>query len=132
MAGKSNRPDPEAVLRREIARENHSAGGLSVDDMRDVFAAAVVGALDGGRAAILRPQVRRRLVAGAVATGMRPFEANLVIALVQEATRNGRTVRARMVPIARTPRKRWLWAVAATLATAAAILAGLVLWVRSL
>ncbi|MBS0198304.1 MAG: hypothetical protein JSR77_16245 [Planctomycetes bacterium] len=132
LAGKSNRPDPDAALRREVARENHSAGGLSVDDMRDVFAAAVVGALDGGRAAILRPQVRRRLVAGAVATGMRPFEANLVIALVQEATRNGRTVRARMIPITRTPRTRWVWSVVATLLIAAAILGAMVLWVRSL
>lgn len=45
-------------------------------------------AIEGGRAAIIRPEVRRRLVAAAVGMGLRPFDANLVIAIVQDDARS--------------------------------------------
>lgn len=123
-----------AAFRREVARENHSARDLSVDDLRDVFAAKVVGALDGGRAAILRPQVRRDLVAAAVTLGMRPFEANLVIALVQDSARRGATgsaavARAHLVEVRRVPkapaRSVWVWIVM-TLVMTVVFLGGLI------
>jgi hypothetical protein len=113
--------------------ENHAARHLTVDDLRDVFSARVVNALDGGRAAILRPQVRRDLVAAAVDMGMRPFEANLVIALVQDSARRGDSAdssiaRAHLVevrPVARKARRVWVW-VGMTLIMATVLLGGLI------
>lgn len=46
-------------------------------------------AIEGGRAGIIRPEVRRRLVAAGVSMGLRPFDANLVIAIVQDDARSG-------------------------------------------
>lgn len=126
-------PDSRA-LRREVALENHAAGNLSVGDVGDVFAARVVSALDGGRAAILRPQIRRQLVAAGVRMGLRPFEANLVIALVQDSVRQGtddRGPRAHLVRVQSVVRPRGalssalLW-VALTLVLTCLILAALV------
>lgn len=127
-------PAADAAFRREVAKENHASSQLSVDDLRDLFSARVVGALDGGRAAILRPQVRRDLVAAGVALGMRPFEANLVIALVQDSARRGvgpehAIARAHLVQVRPAPRKPrrdlWLW-VGLTLVMTLALLGALI------
>ncbi len=45
--------------------------------------------LQGGRAAILRPDDRRSLVTQAARMGLRPFDAALVIAIAQDAARSG-------------------------------------------
>ncbi len=82
-------PEPPRRAREAVARENRAAAGLSDGDARRIFALRVEGALDGGRAAVLSPDRRRELVAGAVAGGLRPFEANLVIAIVQDGVRHG-------------------------------------------
>ena len=82
----------EAV--RAVHLENLSASGLAAEDARVVFAIDVERSLEGGRAAALRPERRERLVAGAVKRGMRPFDANLVIAIVQDAARRGETLNA--------------------------------------
>ena len=37
----------------------------------------------------MRPQIRQRLVTQASKMGLRPFDANLVIAIVQDAARHG-------------------------------------------
>lgn len=74
---------------REVHLENLSASGLAAEDARVVFALDVERSLEGGKAAALRPERRERLVAGAVKRGMRPFDANLVIAIVQDAARRG-------------------------------------------
>ncbi len=58
-------------------------------DVRFRFASHVARQLEGGKAAILRPERRDVLVAGAVRDGILPFDANLVIALVQDAARRG-------------------------------------------
>lgn len=76
---------PEAVVRRE----NVAAAGLSATDARWVLAVRVAESLDGGRAAVLTPEKRRRLVALATRMGLRPFDANLVIAIVQDSARSG-------------------------------------------
>ncbi len=77
--------------RREglVATENQAAAGLSALDPRWIFAVQVAKCLDGGRAAILRPEVRQKLVASATRLGLRPFDANLVIAVVQDGARTG-------------------------------------------
>lgn len=45
--------------------------------------------LEGGRAAMLSPEKRKRLISDAGALGIRPFDANLVIAIVQDQARMG-------------------------------------------
>ncbi len=76
-----------------VAEENRRAAsfarGLAMDDARRLFAARVADSLEGGRAAILRPNRRRELVAAAIHMGLRPFDANLVVAIVQDAARTG-------------------------------------------
>jgi len=78
---------PQAA-RRAIAQENHAAV-LSADDTRWLFAQHVRESVEGGKAAIVRPDVRRRLVSRAERLGLRSFDANLVIAIVQDAARHG-------------------------------------------
>jgi len=75
--------------RRAVASENHVAKGLGAFDMQSAFAQAVGDSLEGGKAAILRPERRRELVAAAVRVGLRPFAANLIMAAVQDASRHG-------------------------------------------
>lgn len=60
------------------------------DDPRWVLAARAASTLEGGRAAILTPENRRRLMDLAARMGLRPFDASLVIAIVQDAARTGR------------------------------------------
>lgn len=85
---------PKHVVRGEghVARPDHLAS-TDLDplaaDARFRFASHVARHLEGGKAAILRPERRDLLVAGAVREGILPFDANLVIALVQDATRRG-------------------------------------------
>lgn len=74
----------------EVERENISAAAtMAATDPRWVLALRVYESIEGGRAAILRPQKRRNLVALATRLGLRPFDANLIIAIVQDAARCG-------------------------------------------
>lgn len=84
-------PSPREA-RQRIARENASAAMLPPDDARWMFAQEVASRLEGGRAALLRPADRRELVEVAGRLGVRAFDANLVIALVQDAARRGEDV----------------------------------------
>lgn len=86
LVRETDRPEPERVARREVARENHQAA-LGADDARAAFAVEVARSIEGGRAALLRPEVRRSLVEAARGKGLRPFDANLIIAVVQDAVR---------------------------------------------
>lgn len=80
--------------RREVARENHASRVVGPQDARWLLAERVQRSMEGGRAAVLRPEARRRLVAGAVREGLRPFDANLVIAIVQDAAQRGEAIEA--------------------------------------
>jgi hypothetical protein len=82
-------PSQLPTRRRHVARENVSASKLKGTDARWVFAVLVSKSLEGGRAAILSPEKRERLVASAVSMGLRPFDAHLVIAIVQDCARCG-------------------------------------------
>lgn len=62
---------------------------LLAADARFRFASEVARHLEGGKAAILRPERRDVLIVSAVRDGILAFDANLVIALVQDATRRG-------------------------------------------
>lgn len=82
---------PHAALpaRHAVSRENAHAATLTPADARWAMAAATANALEGGAAAILRPERRHHLVKLATSLGLRPFDANLIIAIVQDAARTG-------------------------------------------
>lgn len=73
----------------EVAAENQAAAAMPATDARWVMAVRVSEALEGGRAAVLRPRARSNLLTTARVLGLRPFDANLVIAIVQDAARRG-------------------------------------------
>lgn len=131
-------------IRREagaVATENRSAAGLSALDARWVFAVQVTRTLDGGKAAILTPERRRELVAGAVRMGLRPFDANLVIAIVQDAARRGESPLSRetefCLKLVKAPNDEgsegwnWMFIIGMALLLAGGALAGLMIWIRS-
>lgn len=85
-------PAAKAALlarQRAIARENHASSMLDAEDARGIVAARVAEALEGGRAGVLRPERRRKIVTLATRLGLRPFDANLIIAIVQDGARRG-------------------------------------------
>ncbi len=76
-----------------VTAANRESARLDDADSRAIFAVRVAESLEGGRAAILTPENRRRLVAAGARAGLRPFDANLVIAIVQDGARRGESVR---------------------------------------
>jgi hypothetical protein len=131
--------DAVARARRQIAAENHAASGLAADDARWAFATAVSQSLEGGRTAALPPASRERLVGMATRMGLRPFDANLVIAIVQDGARSGEgSLAAPMAgrlmlvrPPASSERAPAWPLLAAAVALGAAMCAALVRWVTA-
>ena len=83
--------DPSAVriwrAKRAIAEENRAAGGnpsLDPTDPRWVLAARAHSQLQG---TTLTPERRQRVLRNARQLGVRPFEANVIIAVVQDHAR---------------------------------------------
>lgn len=66
-----------------------AAPGVGKDDALHILALRTSECLDGGRAAILRPERRRRLLRIAHILGVGQFDANLVFAIVQDNARRG-------------------------------------------
>lgn len=62
---------------------------LKASDARWVFTVRVAVAIEGERAAVLTPEKRDRLLRIAAVLGLRPFDANLIIAIVQDSVRCG-------------------------------------------
>jgi hypothetical protein len=128
-------PARVTAARRAIAQENHAAA-LQSDDVRWMFAQQVQSSIEGGRAAIVRPQVRQQLVADAQRLGLRPFDANLVIAIAQDAARHGEDLhetavhRLAMVP-ARHPASKIgpLMLLGAAVGLAAGLVALFIAWI---
>lgn len=79
-------PTPER--RRQIEAENRAAS-MSALDPRWALAVRANSMLQGGRAAILPPESRRFLVSLGKDLNLRVFDANLIIAIVQDAARAG-------------------------------------------
>lgn len=96
-----SRPGSSSSVRR-VQEENAAASVLDPEDARAILARRVVESLEGGSAAILRPEVRSRLVTTGVRMGLRPFDANLVIAIMQDDARlakeRGKPPTARLSP----------------------------------
>lgn len=85
------RADRGAHRAWEVSAENRTAASIAPSDARWILAVRASDAIEGGRAAVIRPEARERLVHTAGAMGLRPFDANLVLAIVQDAARQGRT-----------------------------------------
>ncbi len=83
------KPQSESLARR-VERENRIAGRIAPDDARWILARRAAESIEGGRAAILRPEIRRRLLSTGERLGLRPFDANLILAIVQDDARSGR------------------------------------------
>lgn len=132
---------PEASLdraaRQDISRENHAARIMGPEDARVLLAREVEASIEGGRAAIIRPEVRRRLVSRAQDEGLRPFDANLIIAIVQDAAREGESLaaapsqRLALVPAATDERIRPLAMLAASVCLGTALLLGAIAWLSA-
>lgn len=82
---RTSRDDP----RIQVALENRAAAGLAANDARWALAARTADSLEGGNAAVLPPEQRARLTRMATGLGLRMFDANLVIAIVQDGARSG-------------------------------------------
>jgi len=118
-----------------IERANRESARLSHEDVRRIFALEVASSLQGGRAALLTPERRRRLLARAGQLGLRPFDASLVIAVTQDNARRGAhpsalrdDARLDLVGAPEQPRD-WRLAIALTAVATATLLALLVAWV---
>jgi hypothetical protein len=132
-------PDPAAgptwADRQRVRQANADAAGLSPSDARTILAARAGEALEGGRAAILRPERRARLLDLSARMGLRPFDASMIIAIVQDAARHDEpldheqtTGRLRLVRPPTRDRVPLYAALAATL-LALATTAALIAWI---
>lgn len=126
-------PRAQRAVVRDVALENRLAA-LSADDVRLSFATQVAARIEGGKAAILRPAARERLLSEGKAVGLRPFDVSLVIAIVQDAARRGEGVatgpvssRLGLVGRAEGARRDW-WPLVLGVVLGLVMLAGLV-WV---
>lgn len=131
----------------EVESDNRRAATVTTGDACAIMAATVARSLEGGTAAILRPERRRDLVAAAGALGVRPFDANLLIAAVQDRVRRGEDPQgaaiaaklsrpsATALPVRATPAtgaSRGVWRVFAMgLALGVGLGAALIAWIMS-
>lgn len=79
---------------RGVAAENRLAA-MQAFDPRDplwVLAEHAAASIEGGRAAVLPPERRAKLLAMGTRLGLRPFDSHLVIAIVQDSARTGERV----------------------------------------
>ena len=114
--------------RSNVARANVAAARTSLDptDPRWVLAVRTQTHLEGS---VLRPEARERVLRTAKTLGIRPFDANVIIALVQDRARRGESLGAvapalEMLADPKELRKRGPGAEAWRLATA--VLGGIV------
>ncbi|MBX3380300.1 MAG: hypothetical protein KF805_09390 [Phycisphaeraceae bacterium] len=70
-----------------LEQTRRATPALLSDDARWVFAVRVKREIQGGQAAIIAPESRKRLLRLANRLGLRNFDANLVIAIVQDDAR---------------------------------------------
>ena len=72
-----------------VGQENWAAAQLSVNDPRWVLALRTVAELNGP---ILTSEGRHRVLRNAQSLGIRSFDANLIMALVQDRARRGESI----------------------------------------
>lgn len=133
-------PRPSDDHQRAVAQENQRSASLTVQDARWAFAVRVASSIEGGKAGIMRPEVRTRLLTQAGHLGLRPFDANLIIAIVQDSARTGGNGldehAANRLKLIRGPQEvvraaRWPFALAMVSSMIALVLAWLVIrWLQ--
>jgi hypothetical protein len=130
----------EDVHRLAVEDENRAASTLPAGDATRLFAMQVSESLEGGQSAILTPAKRHRLLRLGQRLGVRDFDANLVIAIVQDGARRGENIhnnltrdRLRLVSVTGAKREHAsmvrMIVVAGAIAIGAVI--GLVAWITS-
>ncbi len=110
----------EMLLARESAREP----AFDPTDARWKLAIAAQRALEG---AVLAYDERRRLLDLATRIGIRPFDANLILAIVQDRARRGETLESAAPTLAIIPspahsspaNHTWIWVTGITVAMVA-------------
>lgn len=80
---------PRARVQEQVTKENASAVSLSALDPRWVLAVQAYRSVQGGRAAVITPEERKRLMVVGNRLGLRAFDTSLVIAIVQDGARAG-------------------------------------------
>ena len=106
-----------------------------------MLAVRTAAQIEGGRGAVLSLEKRNRLTRLATRLGLRPFDANLVIAIVQDGARSGQgplgAAVAHRLELVRPPEVRQGpfggpsgWLVLVTLGMAAGFLLLLVKWIQ--
>jgi hypothetical protein len=125
-----------------VEHETRLAAGLNEAHVRTVFAGIVASRLQGGRAAVLPSEARERLLDAARRFGLRPFDATLIIALVQDGARRGEPLGADAKALlaggpwsspckGRDARRSHAGAIVATLLIAGGLFAALVAWANA-
>ena len=118
---------------------------ITAADPRWLFSIRVASLLEGGRAAVLRPERRERLTATAKGLGLRAFDAALIIAMVQDEARRGdvpqghppltarlaESLTAVPAPERTSPGPGILQRLAAAMLIAACMVAALILWLNA-
>ncbi len=122
---------PSSAERAGVERENVSAASLPALDPRWILAVQAMREMQGGRAAVVTPEARRRLMLVGRRLGLRAFDTSLVIAIVQDGARRGEdplgseaNARLRLVgaePELADARVRLSWAQVAVLVIAAGV-----------
>ncbi len=101
----ARRPRPDQS-RREVARANLEASVNNELDPRDPRWMVAVEAASKMEGSLLSFEHRRAVLAFAAKVGVRPFDANLIIAAVQDRARRGEDVEEAMPTVALTARPR--------------------------
>lgn len=90
VASEDARAHSFSIAHEQVRAENASAAAsMSALDPRWILAVQVSREVQGGAAAVITPESRRRLVSTGRRLGLRPFDSNLVIAMVQDSARSG-------------------------------------------
>ncbi len=82
-------PTARERAEQRIIQANAASASLAALDPRWVLAVQVTRSLQGGRAAVVTPEERKRLMMVGNRMGLRSFDTNLVIAIVQDGARAG-------------------------------------------
>lgn len=79
----------QTSARAAVEAANRESASISALDARWILAVQVFRALEGGPAAVITPESRKRLLVTAERLGLRSFDAGLIIAIVQDSARAG-------------------------------------------
>lgn len=111
-ASVSARSDIGRATEPEIGAGSAAAQNAAAQNAAALFASVVASRVEGGRAGIVRPAVRRDLMRAAGLAGLRAFDATLIIALVQDRARRGESLAGvaadpRLAVVGGVRRKAW-------------------------